>query len=67
MRVLLDTHALLWALDGSDELSETARRTIVKLDNEVLASSVAGWEIAIKRALGQLEAPQATPASGPAP
>ena len=58
MRVLLDTHALLWALDGSDELSETARRTIVKLDNEVLVSSVSAWEIAIKRALGKLEAPR---------
>jgi PIN domain nuclease of toxin-antitoxin system len=58
MRVLLDTHALLWALEGSDALSITARETIVSLQNEVLVSSVSAWEIAIKRALGKLEAPR---------
>jgi PIN domain nuclease of toxin-antitoxin system len=58
MRVLLDTHALLWALDGSEKLSELARRAILRLENEVLVSSVSGWEIAIKRALGKLDAPR---------
>jgi PIN domain nuclease of toxin-antitoxin system len=58
MRVLLDTHALLWALQGSDELSTTARETIVSLQNEVLVSSASAWEIAIKCALGKLEAPR---------
>jgi len=57
MRVLLDTHALLWALEGSDALSITARETIVSLQNEVLVSSASAWEIAIKCALGKLEAP----------
>lgn len=57
MKVLLDTHALLWALDGSEHLSELARHTILTLENEVLVSSVSGWEIAIKRALGKLDAP----------
>ena len=58
MRVLLDTHALLWALDGSENLSELARHTILTLENEALVSSVSGWEIAIKRALGKLDAPR---------
>lgn len=58
MRVLLDTHALLWALEGSENLSELARHTISTLENEVLVSSVSGWEIAIKRALGKLDAPR---------
>lgn len=58
MRVLLDTHALLWALDGSEKLSELARHAILKLGNEVLVSSVSGWEIEIKRALGKLDAPR---------
>jgi PIN domain nuclease of toxin-antitoxin system len=58
MRVLLDTHALLWALDGSENLSELARHTILTRENEVLVSSVSGWEIAIKRALGKLDAPR---------
>ena len=59
MRVLLDTHALLWALDGSESLSALARHTILTLENEVLVSSVSGWEIAIKRVLGKLDAPRA--------
>jgi len=58
MRVLLDTYVLLWALDGSENLSELARHTILTLENEVLVSSVSGWEIAIKRALGKLDAPR---------
>jgi PIN domain nuclease of toxin-antitoxin system len=58
MRVLLDTHVLLWALDGSENLSELARHTILTLENEVLVSSVSGWEIAIKRTLGKLDAPR---------
>lgn len=58
MRVLLDTHALLWALDGSENLSQLARHAILTLENEVLVSSVSGWEIAIKRALGKLDAPR---------
>lgn len=59
MRVLLDTHAVLWALEGSNALSEVARQTIVSLENEVLVSSASAWEIAIKRTLGKLDAPQA--------
>jgi PIN domain nuclease of toxin-antitoxin system len=58
MRVLLDTHALLWALDGSDRLSDVARETIQTLENEVLVSSVCAWEIATKRSLGKLNAPR---------
>lgn len=59
MKALLDTHALLWALEDSSELSPTAREVIVSLENEVLVSSVSAWEIAIKTALGKLEAPAA--------
>lgn len=57
MRVLLDTHALLWSLSGDPQLSTTARSIIEDLENEVFVSSVSAWEIAIKRALGKLEAP----------
>jgi len=46
-------------LGDSDKLSELARHTILTLENEVLVSSVSEWEIAIKRALGKLEAPHA--------
>jgi PIN domain nuclease of toxin-antitoxin system len=57
VRILLDTHALLWALEDSVQLSELARRTIVDLDNQVLVSAVSAIEIAIKRSLNKLEAP----------
>lgn len=57
MIVLLDTHALLWALDASPRLSTTARDVIEDTGNIILASVVSAWEIEIKKALGQLEAP----------
>lgn len=59
MKVLLDTHALLWALEDSPDLSLAARGIILSLQNEVLVSSVSAWEIAVKAALGKLEAPSA--------
>ena len=57
MRLLLDTHALLWALEDSDNLSPLARAAIERLDNEILVSVVSAWEIAIKKASGKLRAP----------
>ncbi len=57
MRVLLDTHALLWALADDERLSETARGTIVDEANDVVVSVVSAWEVAVKRALGKLKAP----------
>ncbi|MHB8507962.1 MAG: type II toxin-antitoxin system VapC family toxin [Candidatus Dormibacteria bacterium] len=57
MRLLLDTHALLWALADPGKLSAAARAAITDADNEVLVSAATTWEIAIKRALGRLEAP----------
>jgi len=55
--LLLDTHALIWALEDSPRLSATARSAIENTDNLVLASVVSGLEIAIKKSLGRLEAP----------
>jgi len=57
MRLLLDTHTLLWALEDNPKLSARAREAIENLDNEVLVSAVSAWEIAIKKALGRLKAP----------
>jgi PIN domain nuclease of toxin-antitoxin system len=57
LRVMLDTHALIWALADSPRLSKAARRIIVNANNEVLVSAVSAWEIAIKRALGRLKIP----------
>lgn len=57
MRLLLDAHVLLWWLAGHPTLGQEARARISDPDNEVLVSAATVWEIAIKRALGKLEAP----------
>jgi PIN domain nuclease of toxin-antitoxin system len=57
VRVLLDTHALLWSLEGNANLSSTAREVIENEGNEVLVSVVSAWEMSVKRALGKLTAP----------
>jgi len=54
---MLDTHALIWALEGSPRLSKRARRLIADPANEVLVSAVSAWEIAIKKAMGKLDVP----------
>lgn len=57
MRLLLDTHALLWTLGDPEKLSTSAFGAIVDESNDVLVSSASVWEVAIKRALGKLAAP----------
>lgn len=57
MRLLLDTHALLWWLADDPRLGAEARRQIADGANAVLVSAASAWEIEIKRALGKLEAP----------
>lgn len=54
MKLLLDTHTLLWWLSADERLSKPARAAIV--GEGCLVSTVSLWEIAIKRALGRLEA-----------
>ena len=56
MRLLLDTHAFLWFIGGSHQLSDTARALIENPQNERLLSAASLWEIAIKARLGKLEA-----------
>jgi len=46
MRVLLDTHALLWWLDGDEQLSKVARDVIADEANTILCSAASAWEIA---------------------
>ncbi len=57
MRLLLDTHALLWFLENEARLSENARHAIENETNEQMVSMVSGWEIAIKDSLGKLKLP----------
>src|ERR1700691_4738526 len=53
MRLLLDTHLLLWAAGKPDRLSTVARRLIKDAGNELMFSAASFWEIAIKRGLGR--------------
>lgn len=57
MKILLDTHALIWAVADPGRLSERAVEVIVDSDNDVYVSSVSAWEVAIKRAKGLLRSP----------
>ena len=54
MQLLLDTHAFLWWLAGSEKLSQSARQAIADEANDVLVSAASAWEIATKHRLGKL-------------
>jgi PIN domain nuclease of toxin-antitoxin system len=57
VRLLLDTHALLWWLSDDPALSQVARAAIARPDADVAVSAASGWEVSIKSALGKLTAP----------
>jgi PIN domain nuclease of toxin-antitoxin system len=57
MRVLADTHIVLWYFTDSDRLTERATSLLEAETTDVLLSAVVVWEIAIKRAIGKLDAP----------
>lgn len=54
MKLLLDTHALLWWWTDDPQLSATARALIADERNDVLVSAASAWEIATKHRLGKL-------------
>lgn len=54
MRLLLDTHALIWALADSPRLTSIAREAIGDPANEILVSAVSAIEVATKHRLGKL-------------
>ncbi len=53
MKLLLDTHVLLWAAGEPNRLSRKARTLIGNPNNELLFSAASLWEVAIKRGLGR--------------
>jgi PIN domain nuclease of toxin-antitoxin system len=57
VRLLADTHAALWLLDENQQLSTHADELLTDPRNEVLLSAAVVWEVAIKRSLGKLDAP----------
>lgn len=57
MKLLLDTHALLWFQAGDRRVSRTARQAMEAADAELLVSAASVWEMAIKASLGRLRLP----------
>ena len=53
MKLLLDTHILLWLMQDAPQLTPAARR-LIEAAQSVHVSSVSLWEVAIKRSLGKL-------------
>ena len=54
MRLLLDTHVLLWWVTGDRRLVKNLRVAIASLENDVAVSTATFWEIAIKKQLGRI-------------
>ncbi|HLO20354.1 MAG TPA: type II toxin-antitoxin system VapC family toxin [Sphingomicrobium sp.] len=58
MKLLLDTHAFLWWVEGAPALGRRARAEVSNPDNEVFVSIASCWELAIKLSLGKLRLTQ---------
>jgi PIN domain nuclease of toxin-antitoxin system len=56
LRVLLDTHALLWWLDGDSRIEHKAQDLITDPANDILVSAASLWEIVVKVRVGKLQA-----------
>ena len=61
MRILLDTHILLWWLADDPLLPVPAATAIAQAETEVVVSAASAWEISIKKAAGRLAAPDDLP------
>lgn len=57
MKLLLDTHVVLWWLGSPEELAAGARKAIQSPTNEVFVSAASLWEMSIKQELGKLSLP----------
>ena len=58
MRLLLDTHSLLWLITDNPTVRRRVREAVNGPANEVFVSAVSVWQIAIKRSRGRLNAPE---------
>ncbi|RKX69091.1 MAG: PIN domain nuclease [Spirochaetes bacterium] len=55
MKVLMDTHALLWAINGDEKLGKEAVKAFNNPETELFFSMAGYWEICIKISLGKLQ------------
>ena len=58
MKLLLDTHTALWWLSDDERLGSSSAALIADPSSQVLLSAAVVWEVAIKRSLGKLDAPE---------
>ena len=56
-RILLDTHALIWWLNGDNKLGVNAIKYISQPENDIYVSAATIWEMSIKQQMGKLLAP----------
>jgi len=54
MRYLMDTHAIIWMIEGSQNMSASIKEIIRNSENSISISSISLWEIAIKMNIGKL-------------
>jgi PIN domain nuclease of toxin-antitoxin system len=54
LKLLLDTHAFIWFINGDERLSIKSKKEILKSSNKKFISMVSIWEMAIKTSLGKL-------------
>ena len=57
MKLLLDTHVVLWALLDPSRLTPKSSNAIIDPANDVFVSAVNAWEVAVKQSLGKLKLP----------
>lgn len=57
-QVLLDTHTLVWWLEGREQLSAKAREIIEDAETTIFVSAASAWELAIKSQIGKFKSPQ---------
>jgi len=58
VRLLLDTHALLWWINPHERMSPRALQVLADGGNEVFISTITPWEVAIKAAIGRFDMPR---------
>ena len=59
MGALLDTHALIWWVEGDERITPKLRRMLAQPGEDVYVSAASAWEIATKARIGKLETPKA--------
>lgn len=61
MKYLIDTHILIWFLEGNVSLSKRAKNIIIDTDNQLFVSIASLWEMTIKMSIGKLKLSKTLP------